>query len=314
MPAKVLGIGSAVVDRIAFVSYEEQEAMAPGKGGAVPLEEQDFLALKDKLNFKEAYPGGSTVNTLKGLSLLGQSCAFLGLIGNDSAKKLFEEGLNKRRISYYLTESAHPSTQVLSLITPDRDRTMRSFLGAAKDFNLDSLKDEAFENISHCHLEGYLLYYPDVVETAMEMAKERGATVSINLASYEVVDAFKERLAYLLERWTDVVFASEAEAKSFTGLEAEEASKLLAEIVPFAVVTKGEKGAYSCHKNWIEYMPAEKTPVVDTTGAGDFFAAGYLDAFLKKATSKEALYSGAKLAAQVCAILGTDLFFSDIET
>ncbi|MCB1114261.1 MAG: adenosine kinase [Chlamydiia bacterium] len=306
MPSEVLGVGSAVWDQIAFVSFDEQQHFAPHKGGTTSLSENEFQNLQNTLEITYSGPGGSAVNTLKGLVKLGRSCAILGKKGSDETGEAFENQIKSLGILSFLTQSPKTTTQVISLVTPDKDRTMVNFLGASTDFSKDHLMDNAFEGIRLCHLEGYLLFSPGALEMVMELAKARGAIISLNLASFQIANEFKETLAFLLERYVDILFCSEEEMEAFLGAPFHENQALIQALVPLALVTQGEKGAYVLTKSGLDHIPAEKVDVVDTTGAGDYFAAGFLDAHLKGQDPVASAKAGAKLAASICQVVGTN--------
>jgi sugar/nucleoside kinase (ribokinase family) len=294
----VLGIGAAVVDHIAPISYERLQLLGYQKGGTLPISKQELEALKLKLSFSTE-PGGAAVNTLKGLSLLGIHGRLLGKRGDDPLGKLFENSLQDRGIESYLIQSDLPTSEALCLVTPD--------LGASAVFRPEEFTLPAFQNINWVHLEAYTLYNPGTTEKAMEEAKAAGIGVSLNLASFEVIEAFKENLAFLIERHVDLLFASRAEAFALTGLPAKEAALLLQKLAKVVVVTEGEKGAYVASESGLFHAPAIPTEVIDTTGAGDFFAAGFLSGYLDKLPLKDAALRGAKLASQVIQVVGTNL-------
>jgi sugar/nucleoside kinase (ribokinase family) len=276
------------------------------KGGTLPISKQDLEVLKRKLSFTTE-PGGAAVNTLKGLALLGIPGRLLGKRGNDPLGERFETSIQNRGIESHLIKSDLPTSEALCLVTPDGDRTMRTYLGASADFRPEEISQADFHDVDWLHLEAYTLYNPGTTEKAMEAATSAGIGISLNLASFEVIETFKENLAFLIERHVELLFASRAEAKAFTGLEAKEAALLLQKLAKVVVVTEGENGAFVASDSGVFHAPALKTAVVDTTGAGDFFAAGFLSGYLDKLPLEAAALRGAELASQIIQVVGTNL-------
>ena len=282
MNAVVLGVGSPIVDLLAQVSDEWLRASVPGEKGGMELVDAQTMAELVAIIDGELVraPGGSAGNTAFALARLGMGAAFLGKIGNDADGRYYRDiferlgGCGKR----FKTCDDAPTARCLSLVTPDGERTMRTDLGAAAAFLPQEVAPEDFAGCAHVHVEGYLLFNPDLLLAVLHGAKAAGCTVSLDLASFEVVRASATSLPHLLRDHVDMVFANEDEAEAFCGApDPEKGLDALAELCPTAVVKLGKDGALlerSGERVRVAAMPVES--VVDTTGAGDYWAAGFL--------------------------------------
>ncbi len=223
--------------------------------------------------------GGSAANTIVGLSRLGISCTFLGKLGRDELGKYYhskfsESGVCTNRFKYC---DVSPTGRCLSMVTPDTERTCRTFLGAAMTLSPDEISVEDFAGCTHAHLEGYKLFNRDLALKILACVKEAGCTVSLDLASFEVVHANQDILDHLLSEYIDIVFANEDEAKAYCGSDdPEDALRRLSEHCDVCAVKVGAKGAYLKRGNEVATVSAESVKAVDTTGAGDLWAAGFL--------------------------------------
>jgi len=216
----------------------------------------------------------------------------------------------QKKITPYFTPSEKPTAEVISLVTPDGQRTMRCFLGACSEFNASHLEFRYFENTKLVHFEGYSLYNGngDLVQNAMQMAKKAGAKISIDLASFEVVRTYHNLILSLLKEYVDIVFCNEDEAKELSSNSSiEEASDLLASYCQVAVVTLGEKGCLINSNNQRILCPTTPVNCIDSTGAGDIFAAGFLHMFLQGYPLQECSKVGHILGGAVLQVSGAQL-------
>jgi sugar/nucleoside kinase (ribokinase family) len=222
--------------------------------------------------------GGSASNTISGLAMLGIPTGFIGKVGPDSIGDFFKQDSLKQGVEMHLLTSENNSGCCIALISPDGERTMATHLGAACELDIEDLTLSMFENYHIFHIEGYLVQNQPLIEKAVSLAKKAGLKVSIDLASFNVVDANLEFLTNLVEKYVDIVFANEEEAHSFTGKKANEAILHIADICEIAVVKIGKEGSYikSKHDNKVYDVAATKAKAIDTTGAGDLYAAGFL--------------------------------------
>lgn len=278
----ILSIGEPMIDLIYHVEDALLTSLHFEKGGSQKVDFPSFENLLLQLTSRthKVVPGGSSANTLKGLAKLGHSCRYQGKIGSDPMGECFAKGLEKYGIEGRLFLSETHTTQLLSLVTPDGERTMRCCFGASNELKEDDISLNDFANVSHVHIEGYMLYYERVLLRIFQLAKHIGATVSMDLASFEVVKKFRDRLAPLLAKYVDIVIGNEDEAKTLTGLEPKDACLEMQRICPIAVVLVGENGCIVGSGGKVFSSETQPVDVVDTTGAGDLFASGFLHGFL----------------------------------
>jgi len=308
----VICVGSPVVDQVIQVQEGFLEKIGGEKGGMELVDSATLADIADKLPTRPDYtPGGSAGNTSFALARLGVPSRFLGALGDDHAGDFFRDQLLQAggddtaiRVMPNL-----PTAQCLSLVTPDAKRTMRTHLGAAMTFAPEHINKEDFIGCSHAHIEGYVLFNPDLMQATLGAAKTAGCTISVDLASFEVVHASRPILNDLLAEYVDIVFANEDEAEAFTGKSNPQTGlESLAELCKTAAVKVGEKGAFLCHAGECCHVPATIVEqVIDTTGAGDFWAAGFLYGLLSGKSLQESGSIGALLGGAVVTCEGTAL-------
>jgi sugar/nucleoside kinase (ribokinase family) len=309
---KVIGVGSPIIDHLTHVDEEAISRLAGGKGGMELVE----TAAMDKLlgNLRGSVtmaPGGSAANTCFALAHLNVPAAILGKVGDDRCGRFYcrsfeQVGGDTSRLKI-CPQSA--TACCLCLITPDSERTMRTNLGAASDLRPEEVLGKDFQDCSHAHIEGYLLFNPTLAASVLSSTKQAGCTVSLDLGSYEVVNENSDILPILLSKYVDVVMANEEEAAAFCGADDPKAGlDALSACTPLAAVKLGQHGAYlkngaqSCH------VPARFVEdAVDTTGAGDLWAAGFLYGYLQGYGLEDSGRLGAVLGAEAVRHVGANL-------
>lgn len=306
---EVLGIGDPIIDLIYNIDENLLEKLNFEKGGSLKIDYSSFSTLLKILPSEplKVVPGGSCSNTMKGLASLKHQSAFIGKIGKDLMGDQFSTSLTNYQVKPLLVASEKNTSQVASLVTLDGQRTMRCCLGAANDLQADEILKENFAGIQHLHMDGYILYNPNVALKGIEYAKQSGATVSIDLASFEVVKKNKDLIDTLLGKCIDIVFANEDEAKALTGLEPEAACYRLKEICPIAVILVGKEGCYVGSKDKVIHSPAFEVPIVDSTGAGDLFASGFLHGFLSHLPLEKCAEYGNRVGGTCVGTVGAEL-------
>lgn len=307
---EVLGIGAPVIDYIVDVPEEFIEELTGRKGGMVIVDYQTFSSMLHLSNQKpHLFLGGSAANTIRGLANFGHSCAFLGKIGRDAAGNKFLNGMKALGIkTNFLIHSDTPTAQVICFITPDKERTMRAYLGASQEITKGDLHKHMFHGIKHLHLEGYILLNPLVARRAVELAKEAGAKVSLDLGSFEVVESNRELVIEFLTHYVNVVFANRDEVKMLTRLDPEKGCNVMRDICETVVVLLGKEGCWVGQQIGQARCPA--FPVhepLDTTGAGDLFASGFLHGYLKGYPLEECARFGALAGAAVVKVRGVEI-------
>lgn len=279
---KILGIGNALVDILIRIEDEailEQLNLPKGSMQLVNKERSDevLLALKEVPYSLAA--GGSAANTIHGLGMLGAGTGYIGVIGKDNLGASFEANMIAAGVEPFLIRSHTETGRAITLITPDSERTFATCLGAAIELEQSHIADLAsriFPGYHYLHIEGYLVQNQALIRTATELAKANGLTVSLDLASYNVVEANLDFLEDIIRKYVDIVFANEEEAKAFTGYEPEKALHHLGQFCEVAVVKTGSRGSMVKSKEVVTEIGIIPVNPVDTTGAGDLYAAGFL--------------------------------------
>lgn len=305
---EIVGIGSPFVDYIIEVPHEFLVQLGGSKGG---MEIVDHATLEKILQSAGRVPklltGGSCANTIRGLAKLGHETALVGRIGRDEASKNLLGQFQELGITSYLTSSDTPTAQVVCLITPDGERTMRAFLGASQEMSHSDLKEDYFAGVRHVHIEGYSILKGTLARSAMEMAKAAGVMISYDLGSFEVVNSFKNELVNLLSTHVDIVFANQDEVFALTQLDPEKGCRVLSDLCKIVVVLLGAEGCLVASGKKIIHVPAKKVQAIDTTGAGDLFASGFLHGYLRGKSLEESAYFGTLTGAAVVQVSGVEI-------
>ena len=308
----VLAIGNAIVDVIATCDDGFLAEHALDKGAMRLVDTAEAEALYANMGPGREVSGGSAANTCAGLAALGSRCAFIGQVANDQLGSVFAHDIRSSGI-YYATaprEGEPPSARCLVLVTPDGQRTMNTFLGASQFLSAASIDPALVADAKVLYLEGYL-WDPDAPRTAMqgaiECAREAGREVAFTLSDAFLLDRHGDDFRAMIEKGEiDILFANEGEALALTGADdLEKAIKWLAPKLPVLVVTRSEKGALAIRGDERVEVPAEPVEtVVDTTGAGDSFAAGFLHGHVQGKSLKDCLTLGAVAAAEIISHYG----------
>lgn len=307
---KVLGIGNALVDIMTKLDNDEflKEFNLPK--GSMQLVDQEFVKKISKATEKfekHQSSGGSAANTIHGLARLGVETGFIGKVGEDELGDFFYDDMKKSNIDPKLLRSKTDSGRAVALISPDSERTFATFLGAAIDLVPEDLTNKLFEGYKYLHIEGYLVQNHDLLLKASKLAKENGLKISLDLASYNVVEDNLEFLKSYINDFVDIIFANEEESKAFTGKEPEESLDELAKSCEIAVVKVGKEGSFIKAGNETNTVkPIEANPV-DTTGAGDAYAAGFLYGLVNDYSLSKCGQIGSILAGKVIEVVGAKM-------
>ncbi len=308
MEGRVVGIGSALVDELVFVDDGFVRTFAGSKGGTELINHEQLSRLRSSFHtVPKRVPGGSAANTIFGLAALGMPTTLITKVGNDEAGRFYRQHTAAAGVSTeaFKTHSLQKTGTCVSMITPDSQRTMRTFLGAAATMWPEEIEDRDFRDCRHAHVEGYLLFNQDLLLHVLRRARENGCTISLDLSSPEVVAASRDILPDILGDYVDMVFANEDEAAFFCGKRDEmKGLAALAEHCPTAVVKLGTRGVIMQHGNQHYQFPALKVKAIDTTGAGDIWAAGFLYGILNNSSVSLAAAIGASAAAAVVQVTG----------
>jgi len=307
---KVLGLGNALVDIMTKLSNDDllQKLNLP-KGSMQLVEDTVSAGIMEQI--KEYNPiltsGGSAANTIHGLAQLGIETGFIGKVGNDDMGDFFIEDMKSVGINPLLLKSDTPTGKAVALVSPDSERTFATYLGAAVELSDNDIDKNVFDNYQYLHIEGYLVQNHQLIEEAVKIAKQKGLKVSLDLASFNVVEDNLDFLKRIVKDYVDIIFANEEEAKSFTGLEPEQALDVLSNLCEVAVVKIGKKGSLIKIDGKICKSGIIGVDAVDTTGAGDLYAAGFLYGLIHNLSSEDCGYMGALLSGKVIEHLGAKI-------
>jgi sugar/nucleoside kinase (ribokinase family) len=310
--ASMIGVGSPVVDMVVQVPEDFIICLDGAKGGMELVDAETLLRLQETLPAQPVRtPGGSAGNTTFALARLGLPSRFLGTVGADTLGTFYRETLETlggcgKTIR---THRELPTALCLSLVTPDGERTMRTHLGAAAALAPAEITPDDFDGYGHAHVEGYLLFNPELMCRVLQAARQAGCRISVDLASFEVVEAARDILPDLLDRYVDMVFANEEEAAAFAGSDDPvQGLEALHAHCPLAAVKLGAEGVLL--RNGGDACAVPALPVaeaVDTTGAGDLWAAGFLYGLLNGRELTDCGRLGAAVGAAVVSRQGAAL-------
>lgn len=310
--AKIIGIGNALVDVLVDLPDEKLlgEMNLP-KGGMTHIDRKGLMRLRQRLvGFPvERATGGSAANTIHALAVLGNKTGIIGAVGDDETGRFFAEQAQNRGIETHLAIITDEQTGTANtLVTPDHERTFATHLGAAVHLG-EALKEVNLSDYDILHIEGYLLQDPILLGKILKSAKAAGLTVSYDLASWNIVRDHHAQIAEYIRSYVDIAFANEEEAFAFCGQnDSEMALRLLASLTDIAVVKVGKRGAMGISRatgDKVFFAPGLDRKVVDTTAAGDFFAAGFLHGMIHKKDLMICLNYGNSTAAEVIQVMGT---------
>lgn len=309
---KVIGIGNALTDMLVNLRTDEVLHLYDLKKGSMNLVDAQLQTAISKAVAGLPYYlslGGSASNTIRAMARLGCQVGFIGKVGPDKTGEFFRQALENTGIEPFIFTGSQRSGKCVSLISPDGERTMITHLGAALELTIKDIAPSVFDGYDCLYVEGYLVQNRELITTVVRSAKECGLKVAIDLASFNVVEENKEFLRGLVAESVDIIFANEDEAKAFSD-EAEpvNALQMISSLCELAVVKIGTRGALIKRGNEVLHagiMAAAKR--VDTTGAGDFYAAGFMAGLCNDLTLRQCGTLGAITAGKVIEVVGTTL-------
>ena len=308
---KILGIGNAIVDVICKVdeNFISQNNLSKGNMKLI-FDKIEFEKLLSNLKIEKSISGGSVANSIVGLSQLKNKVGFIGKISNDVLGEKYESGLRSENVDYIYSKKKEdlPTGTCLILVTPDSERTMCTFLGTAGKINENDINLDAVKRSEITFLEGYLWDEGDP-KKAFDKAIDNANKVAMTLSDKFCVDRHKPHFLNLVKNKLDITFTNEEEIMSLIDAKSfEEVILFGIEINKILVITRGEKGAMSIRGNKITETGVKKNlNILDLTGAGDLFAAGYLHGFLNKFSEKECLEKGTEMSSKVIQQIGARL-------
>ncbi|MDA3880831.1 MAG: adenosine kinase [Prolixibacteraceae bacterium] len=275
----IIGIGNALMDIVVKLTDEElltKNNLPKGSMTLVDAETSNNINTQSVKYEQILSPGGSVANTIHGLAYLGTEAGFIGKTGTDELGKKYEQELQKIGVKPQMFHTETSTGVALALVTPDSERTFATYLGAAIELSSDEITIDLFRGYDIAYIEGYLVQNHDLVRKAAEMARKAGLTIALDLASYNVVEENLDFLKEIATDYIDIVFANEEEAKAFTGFEPEKAAEALSEYCDVVIVKTGKTGSIIRNSHEKVKVSTIGTTCIDTTGAGDLYAAGFL--------------------------------------
>lgn len=303
----IVGVGAALMDLLLEEQDDFLDRLGAAKGGMTLVEAPAIqAALQGASASVKSAPGGSASNTLVGIGNLGGRARMVGRVGRDDLADHYRAGLRLSGVDERMRVSDAVGTgHVLSVVTPDAQRTMFTFLGASLELNPADIEDADFEGAALVHLEGYLLFNRPVVEKVLELARKHHARVALDMGSFQVVEASREYLDELFaQRRIDVLMANEDEARAYTGLGDSESLEVFAGKVDTAVVKRGKEGALIAQGSDRVDVSAHPVTAIDTTGAGDLWASGFLYGLNHGLSLEASANLASKIGSEVVQILG----------
>jgi sugar/nucleoside kinase (ribokinase family) len=307
---KILGIGNAIVDVICKVDDQYLSDNDLTKSTMKLVDENEFKKLLSTLKIEETVSGGSVANSIVGLSQLGNDVGFIGKINDDNLGHKYEEGLIKEKVKYFYRKKNEtiPTGTCLILITPDAERTMVTFLGIAGKINEKDINEKAVKESEIIFFEGYL-WDEGEPKAAFDRAMILANKKAMSLSDQFCVERHKNSFLNLVKNQLDIIFANEQEISSLIQ------AKNFQDVVSFGqeldktmIITRGEKGSISINKDKIVECESKRDlNIIDLTGAGDLFAAGYLHGFINNLTISESLEKGTEMSSKIIQKIGARL-------
>ena len=304
---KILGIGNAIVDVLCRVNDEFLEKNSLQKSTMKLINEKEFQSLLSELTVEETISGGSVANSIVGLSQLGDNVAFIGKVADDDLGQKYEDGLKKENVNFFYNKKKEPipTGSCLILITPDSERTMCTFLGTAGKISDHDIDSDLIQKADIVFLEGYL-WDEGEPKKAFEKAINSSKRVAMSLSDLFCVERHKKHFLELVKYKLDIIFANEQEILSLIDAKSfDDAISFAKELKKNIVITRGEKGAIAIDKGEIiECNAKENLRIIDLTGAGDLFAAGYLHGIINNLDVKNCLNKGTELSSKIIQKIG----------
>ena len=307
---KILGIGNAIVDVICKVDNQYLIENELTKSTMKLVDEVEFKKLLSTLKIEQTISGGSVANSIVGLSQLENNVGFIGKVNADDLGQKYEEGLTKEKVQYFYNkkQETSPTGTCLILITPDAERTMVTFLGIAGKINQNDINEKAVQESEMIFLEGYL-WDEGEPKSAFDKAMLLSKKKAMSLSDQFCVERHRNSFLNLVKNKLDITFANEQEIKSLISANNfEEVITFGKELGKLLVITRGEKGSIAIKNNEVtECGSKSNLKIIDLTGAGDLFAAGFLHGYINDNTTKESLEKGTEMSSKIIQKVGARL-------
>lgn len=304
---RILGIGNALVDILTLIDDDKILCtfdLPKGSMQLVDAKKSELVKNSIKHFIQSRSSGGSAANTIHGLAMLGIDTGFISSIGKDETGDFFEKDMKAAGVNTLLIRRSSVTGTAVALISPDSERTFATHLGAAVELHANDLNPGLFRGYDILYLEGYLITDKALVEKACLLAKENEMTIALDLASYNVVESFRDAFKEIVTEYVDILFANEMEAEAFTGVSSEQALNFLSGTGEVVIYKAGANGSWL--KKGKELVRIDPFPAKcnDTTGAGDLYASGFLYGFAKGLDLEKCGLIGSMMAGKVIEIMG----------
>ena len=307
---RILGIGNAIVDVICKVQDNYLLNNGLTKSTMKLVDEVEFKKLLSTLQIEETISGGSVANSIVGLSKLGNKVGFIGKVNDDNLGQKYEDGLKKENVHYFYSKKKEdlPTGTCLILITPDSERTMCTFLGTAGKINENDVDINSIKNSEIIFLEGYL-WDEGEPKSAFDKAIKNANKVAMSLSDLFCVERHKPHFLELIKNEIDITFANEQEITSLIDARNfDEVIEFAKKLEKMIIITRGEKGSISINRSEVVECDSKKNlKIIDLTGAGDLFAAGFLNGYINNFSNKESLRKGTEMSAKIIQKIGARL-------
>lgn len=307
---KVLGMGNALVDIITRIGDDNilnNFGLPKGSMTLVDLDTSNYIHSETAGMSKSKASGGSAANTIHGLAHLGIETGFVGTVGNDDMGKFFKKDMQVNKIKPILFRTINETGRAMALISKDSERTFATYLGAAIDLSAEDISLQVFKGYDYFYIEGYLVQNPALFEKALRLASQNGLKICLDLASYNVVDANVDYFKSMISKYVDILFANEEEIKSLTGKSPEEGADEISNLCEQVVIKLGAQGSFCVCQEGSVRIGVRPSKAIDTTGAGDLFAAGFIYGRIKGLPVEICGKIGAILAGRIIELIGAKM-------
>ncbi len=307
---KILGIGNALLDVLLRLENDNTlNDICIQKGAMDLIQEEQMIAIHQaQAGLDRNYaPGGSVCNTMRAIAILGAKVGYVGKVGTDANGAFYENALQKAGVTPHIVRTEGISGCSTVLISPDGERTMATFLGPAATLSATEVANTTISSYDCVYIEGYLISNEALFLPVLQRAKSAGLKIALDLSNFNIVHGFKDLLSEVVPKYVNILFSNESEAVAYTGLKAEDAVRKISEQVDISIVTLGKNGALVGSRGELITVPSLGRNPVDTTGAGDNFAAGFLYGLSLNASLTQAAQIGSLLAGHVIETIGPQI-------
>lgn len=307
---KVLGMGNALVDIITRIEDDkllETFGLPRGSMTLVDLDTSNFIHAETAGMPKSRASGGSAANTIHGLANLGIKTGFVGTVGNDDMGKFFKKDMQVNKINPILFRTMNETGRAMALISKDSERTFATYLGAAIDLSSKDISQDLFKGYDYFYIEGYLVQDRRMFEKALRLASKAGLTISLDLASYNIVEENVDFFKSMIAKYVDLLFANDEEIRALTGLVPEEGAEDISKICDIVVIKMGAEGSFCVCDQGMVRVGVRPAEAIDTTGAGDLYAAGFIYGHMKGLSPQSCGQIGAILAGRIIELIGAKM-------